>query len=335
MARLMQRFEQEIHGALVGELAIKNRHAVPRLQKVVVSMGVGRAVQEKKRMESAVAGLTRITGQKPVICKAKKSVSNFKVREGYEIGAKVTLRGTRMYEFVDRLISVAVPRTRDFRGLSQAAFDGRGNYSMGISDETIFPEIDIDKIETLQGMNVTFVTTAKTDDHARQLLTMLGMPRPSEVQGRRTARHIRRFRERATRQQADVVGRAGRGRGRSCAVPASADGGERSAHGTPDDRDTDPRRSTQGGPRSCTSRAHGLPVAGRRPVQGDVAGPWLQRSCPSGGGDLRRARWAHAHPQEPGLACRQVSTGGQRRGLVQPWLRLGRSVHQRLHGRLG
>ena len=176
MARLMERYFGEIHATLGDELGFKNRLAVPRLFKVVVSMGVGKAAQEKKRLEAAMADLARITGQKPSICKARKSVSNFKLREGYEIGCKVTLRGRRMYEFVDRLISVAVPRMRDFRGLSPTSFDGRGNYSMGVADQTIFPEVDIDKVEFQQGMNITFVTTAKNDLESRRLLTLLGMP---------------------------------------------------------------------------------------------------------------------------------------------------------------
>lgn len=176
MGRLMKRYFDEIQGALGGDLGIGNKLAVPRLTKVVVSMGLGKALQEKKRLETAAKDLAMITGQKPVICKAKKSVSNFKLREGYDIGAKVTLRGRRMYEFVDRLINVAVPRTRDFRGLSPASFDGHGNYSMGVAEQTIFPEIDIDKVEFFQGMNITFVTSAANDADARQLLIMLGMP---------------------------------------------------------------------------------------------------------------------------------------------------------------
>lgn len=139
-------------------------------------MGLGRAIQEKKLLESASKDLTMISGQKPVICRAKKSVSNFKLRKGYEIGCMVTLRGRRMYEFVERFINVAVPRTRDFRGLSTTSFDGRGNYSMGIADQTIFPEIDVDRVDFVQGMNITFVTTAEKDADARALLGKLGMP---------------------------------------------------------------------------------------------------------------------------------------------------------------
>ncbi len=172
----MEKYYAEIQESLGDQLGVKNKLAIPRLSKVVVSMGLGKAISEKKRLEAATKDLGRITGQKPAICRARKSVSNFKLREGYEIGAKVTLRGRRMYEFVDRLINVAVPRTRDFRGLSPTSFDGHGNYSMGIADQTIFPEIDLDKVEFFQGMNVTFVTTGKSDADARALLVMMGMP---------------------------------------------------------------------------------------------------------------------------------------------------------------
>lgn len=185
MARLMDRFRSEIVPALAKELAIDNPMAIPRLKKVVVSMGVGKALQDKKRMDAATEELSKITGQKAQVRKAKKSVSNFKLREGYEIGCKVTLRGRRMYEFVDRLVNVAVPRMRDFRGLSATAFDGQGNYSMGVADQAIFPEIDIDKVQYQQGMNITFVTSAEDDSGARLLLRMLGMPfRESEEAGR-------------------------------------------------------------------------------------------------------------------------------------------------------
>jgi large subunit ribosomal protein L5 len=172
----MEQYKTEIIPSLSEELGVKNRLALPRLKKIVVSMGVGRALQEKKRMEAAVADLTRITAQKPVVCKARKSVSNFKLREGYEIGCKVTLRGRRMYEFLDRLINFALPRTRDFRGLNPTSFDGRGNYSLGISDQTIFPEIEIDRVEFQQGMNLTFVTSATSDADAKRLLDLLGLP---------------------------------------------------------------------------------------------------------------------------------------------------------------
>jgi large subunit ribosomal protein L5 len=178
MARLLERYKKEVAPALQRDLSIKNPMAVPRLEKVVVSMGLGAAVQdkEKKRIPAAMADLASITGQKPVVCMARMSVSNFKLREGMEIGAKVTLRGPRMYEFVDRLINLAIPRMRDFRGLSTASFDGRGNYSMGIAEQTIFPEINLDKVEYRQGMNVTFVTTARNDAQALELLKRLGVP---------------------------------------------------------------------------------------------------------------------------------------------------------------
>jgi len=176
MARLLEQYKQEIKGKLAEELHLTNAMRIPRLAKVVVSMGVGKALQEKKRMEAAVGDLALIVGQKPVVCKAKKSVSNFKLREDYEIGCKATLRGRRMYEFIDRLFNIAVPRMRDFRGLSTTSFDGRGNYSMGISDQSIFPEINLDRMEFQQGMNITFVTTARNDQECRELLALLGMP---------------------------------------------------------------------------------------------------------------------------------------------------------------
>jgi large subunit ribosomal protein L5 len=176
MARLLEKYRAEIRPGLRDEFSVSNYLAVPRLAKVVVSMGVGKAIQDKKRMPAAMDDLAKITGQKPAVCRARKSVSNFKLRTGYEIGCKVTLRGKRMYEFVDRLINLAVPRMRDFRGLSLEGFDGHGNYSMGIADQSVFPEIDIDKMEFPQGLNVTFVTTAPTDEQARSLLTRMGMP---------------------------------------------------------------------------------------------------------------------------------------------------------------
>jgi len=176
MARLLDHYKQQIVPALRRELDVRNDMVVPRLEKVVVSMGLGKALQDKKRMPAAMNDLAVITGQKASVRRARMSVSNFKLREGYEIGAMVTLRGRRMYEFVDRLLNVAVPRMRDFRGLSRTSFDGRGNYSMGIADQTIFPEIDIDKVEYRQGMNVTFVTSARSDSDALNLLTQLGFP---------------------------------------------------------------------------------------------------------------------------------------------------------------
>lgn len=176
MKRFFDHCRQDVYPNLAKELGRTNPMAVPRLEKVVVSMGLGKALQEKKRFPAAMADLARITGQKPAICRAKKSVSNFKLREGYDIGCKVTLRGRRMYSFLERLINVAIPRLRDFRGLSTQSFDGRGNYSMGLSDQSAFPEINLDKMEFGQGMNITLVTTARNDAEARTMLTLMGMP---------------------------------------------------------------------------------------------------------------------------------------------------------------
>jgi len=176
MARLKDLYKSQVVPVLTREYKYSNPMAVPRMEKVVVSMGVGRAVQDKKILESARKDLMMITGQMPAVCKAKKSVSNFKVRAGNETGLKVTLRGERMYEFMDRLVSLAIPRVRDFRGLNRKSFDGHGNYSMGLSEQSVFPEIDAAKIEFQQGMNITFVTTAKRDEEARTMLSLLGMP---------------------------------------------------------------------------------------------------------------------------------------------------------------
>jgi len=178
--RLLEKYRSEVVPALFEELGTKNPMAVPRLQKVVISMGVGAAVQDKKRIEMAAKDLGMIAGQKPLVCMARKSVSNFKVRRGYPTGLKVTLRGARMYEFLDRLINVAIPRIRDFRGLNPQSFDGRGNYSLGVSEQTIFPEIDAAAVEWPQGMNVTIVTTARNDRQCRALLRLMGMPLRTE-----------------------------------------------------------------------------------------------------------------------------------------------------------
>jgi len=174
--RLLEKYRSEVVPALFEELGTKNPMAVPRLQKVVISMGVGSAVTDKKHIELAAKDLSTIAGQKPQVCLARKSVSNFKVRQGYPTGLKVTLRGARMYEFLDRLINVAIPRIRDFRGLNPQSFDGRGNYSLGVSEQTIFPEIDAAAVEWPQGMNVTIVTTARNDRACRALLRLMGMP---------------------------------------------------------------------------------------------------------------------------------------------------------------
>ena len=176
MARLMDQYRAELRDGLASELSIDNVMAIPKLTKVVVSMGTGSPAQEKNRLEAAAADLARITGQKPQIRRARVAVSNFKTRKDMEIGCRVTLRGRRMYEFVDRLIHTAIPRLRDFRGLNPKSFDGRGNYSMGVSEQSIFPEIDVTKITQSQGMNITFVTSARSDTQARLLLTKLGMP---------------------------------------------------------------------------------------------------------------------------------------------------------------
>jgi large subunit ribosomal protein L5 len=174
--RLRARFQQEIAPALMKELVLTNAMAVPRLEKVVINMGMGDATQNAKILDPAVAELAQISGQRPVVTKAKKSIAAFKVREGMPIGVMVTLRGDRMYEFLDRFITIVLPRVRDFKGVSTKSFDGRGNYTIGLHDQLIFPEIDYAKAEKLKGMNVTVVTTAKSDDHARALLRGLGLP---------------------------------------------------------------------------------------------------------------------------------------------------------------
>src|SRR5438552_8291414 len=174
--RLKSRFRQEIAPVLMKEFDFKNPMAVPHLHKIVVNMGVGEATQNAKVLDPASNELGLITGQKPVITRAKKSIAAFKVREGQPIGAMVTLRGDRMYEFFDRLVNVVLPRVRDFRGVSMKSFDGRGNYTLGLHDQLIFPEIDYAKVDKLKGMNVTIVTTARSDDQARALLRHLGMP---------------------------------------------------------------------------------------------------------------------------------------------------------------
>ena len=176
MSRLREDYENEIKNALVEKFGYKNVMQIPRLEKIVINMGVGEAKENAKIMESAVKDLTTISGQKPVVTKAKKSVANFKLREGMPIGCKVTLRGERMYEFADRLINLALPRVRDFRGVSAESFDGRGNYALGIKEQIIFPEIEYDKVDKVRGMDVIFVTTAQTDEEARELLRLFGMP---------------------------------------------------------------------------------------------------------------------------------------------------------------
>jgi large subunit ribosomal protein L5 len=173
---LKDRYEKEIVPALIKSLNIDNVMQVPRIEKVVVNIGMGEAMDNAKALDAAVGDLTQITGQKPVVTKARKSIANFKLREGRAIGVKVTLRGERMWSFLDRLMNIALPRVRDFRGISPNAFDGRGNYTLGLREQLVFPEIDYDKIDKLRGLEVTIVTTGRNDDEGRQLLQMLGMP---------------------------------------------------------------------------------------------------------------------------------------------------------------
>ena len=174
--RLKERYVTELRPALKEELAVANVMQVPRFEKIVINMGVGRATQQASLLEGAVNDLTVITGQKPMVTKARQSIAGFKLREGNAIGAKVTLRGARMWEFFDRLVSIAIPRIRDFRGLPPSSFDGHGNYTFGVTEQLIFPEIDYDKIDTVRGMDVTIVTSAATDDQGRALLRALGFP---------------------------------------------------------------------------------------------------------------------------------------------------------------
>jgi len=181
--RLKTRYETELKGQLQTELGLANVMEVPRLVKIVVNMGVGRATQQRSLLDGAVTDLTIITGQKPSVRKAKKSIATFKLREGNEIGAMATMRGDRMWEFYDRLVSLAIPRIRDFRGMPPNQFDGRGNYTFGLTEQLVFPEIDYDKIDTVRGMNVTIVNTARTDDQGRALLRALGFPFRRDGQG--------------------------------------------------------------------------------------------------------------------------------------------------------
>ena len=176
MSRLLQRYKKEVIPKLMEELGYKNVLAVPRLEKIVINMGVGKAQDEKKRLDDAARDLAMITGQRPVITKARRPVAGFKVRKGDPMGLKVTLRGLWMYEFLDRLISIAIPRMRDFRGLKPFSFDGRGNYSLGIDEQSVFPEVDLDHMEFTQGMDIVIVTTAGSNEEAFRLLSLLGMP---------------------------------------------------------------------------------------------------------------------------------------------------------------
>lgn len=176
MSRLKEKYRKEVVPALMDKFGYKNVMQVPRLEKVTVNVGLGEAIQNPKSVDAAVEDLKVITGQKPVVTRAKKSIAAFKLRAGMQIGAKVTLRGQRMYEFVDKVVNVVLPRVRDFRGVSPKSFDGRGNYTLGMKEQIIFPEIDYDKVDKVRGMDITFVTTARTDEEARELLRLLGMP---------------------------------------------------------------------------------------------------------------------------------------------------------------
>ena len=176
MARLKEKFKNEVAKGLMEKFQYSNVMEIPKMEKIVINMGLGDGKDNKKVIEAAVAELETIAGQKPVITKAKKSVANFKVRQGMNVGAKVTLRGSQMYEFYDRLVSIALPRVRDFRGVNPNAFDGRGNYTMGVKEQLIFPEIDYDQVDAVRGMDITIVTTAKTDEESRELLKLMGMP---------------------------------------------------------------------------------------------------------------------------------------------------------------
>lgn len=176
MNRLKEKFKNDITPALMSKFEYSSVMQVPKIEKIVINMGVGDAVQNSKSLDAAVEDLEIIAGQKPVITKAKKSIAGFRLREGMPIGTKVTLRGERMYDFLDKLVSIALPRVRDFRGVSKNAFDGRGNYTLGVKEQLIFPEIDYDKVSKVRGMDIVIVTTANTDEEARELLTQLGMP---------------------------------------------------------------------------------------------------------------------------------------------------------------
>jgi large subunit ribosomal protein L5 len=185
--RLKGDYEQRIVPAMIEKFGYKNRLEVPKLDKIVINMGVGEATQDKKKVEAAAAEMQAISGQKPVITKAKKSIAQFKLREGMPIGAKVTLRRDRMFEFLDRLVTIALPRVRDFRGLNPKSFDGRGNYAMGLKEQIIFPEINYDQIDTVRGMDIIITTTAKTDDEARELLRLFNFPFPRDEEQKQAA----------------------------------------------------------------------------------------------------------------------------------------------------
>ena len=185
--RLRKLYDESIAKAMTEKFGYKNRMEVPKIEKIVINMGVGEATQDKKRVETAAAEMQAISGQKPVITKAKKSIAQFKLREGMPIGVKVTLRRERMYEFLDRLVTIALPRVRDFRGLNPRSFDGRGNYAMGLKEQIVFPEINYDRIEKVRGMDVIVTTTAKTDEEARELLRLFNFPFPAEQDQKQAA----------------------------------------------------------------------------------------------------------------------------------------------------
>ncbi len=176
MSRMRAKYEEEVKSALMEKYGYKSPMQIPKIEKIVINIGVGEAKDNAKTLEAAVADLAAITGQKPIVTKARKSVANFKIREGMNIGCKVTLRGDKMYDFIDRLFNIALPRVRDFRGINGNSFDGRGNYALGIKEQLIFPEIDYEKIDKLRGMDIIFVTTAHTDEEAKELLTLMGAP---------------------------------------------------------------------------------------------------------------------------------------------------------------
>jgi large subunit ribosomal protein L5 len=187
VARMRADFDERIVPAMIEKFGYKNRMEVPRLDKIVINMGVGEATQDKKKVETAAQEMELIAGQKPVITKAKKSIAQFKLREGMPIGVKVTLRRERMYEFIDRLVTIALPRVRDFRGLNPKSFDGRGNYAMGLKEQLVFPEINYDRIEKVRGMDIIVTTTAKTDDEARELLRLFNFPFPRDEEQKEAA----------------------------------------------------------------------------------------------------------------------------------------------------
>ncbi len=224
MARLQDLYKKDIATAMAGKFNHKNPMAIPKLSKIVINMGVGRATQDKTLLDSAVDSLSKISGQRPVITKAKTSVSGFRLREGNDIGCKVTLRGRRMYEFLDRLISIALPRIRDFRGVNPNSFDGHGNYSLGLAEQVVFPEIDADKIQHTHGMDITIVTTADSDEEARELLRHFGLPfrLPAKGQLKRKVSSSCQPRPRESSRRRRASSRCGIAIAAACAVVPAA-----------------------------------------------------------------------------------------------------------------